>query len=157
MCTWISDGCSAVLIPVPTSFEHTQTLISLCFWTSGSRKTAGPQILVSVKYIFYGNCQNYDFATDDSPVSRILFVDSYIVLNINSFIFNIPLCDYRLNTVTSDVRHNTYLLWHVFFSMQWLHVSTNNYVIFRPFNTKHIYKSAHVDVKYLLKRVQRGL
>jgi hypothetical protein len=29
---------------------------------------------------------------------------------------------------------------HVFivtdvFSMQWLHVSTNNYVIFRPFNT----------------------
>jgi hypothetical protein len=27
-----------------------------------------------------------------------------------SFIFSIPLCDYRLNTATSDVRHNTYFL-----------------------------------------------
>jgi hypothetical protein len=68
------------------------------------------------------------------------------------FILNIPLCDYRLNIVTSDVRHNTYLLLQMFFlcngyMFRQTIMSSSDHSI----HNIYIYKSAYVNDKYLLK------
>jgi hypothetical protein len=45
---------------------------------------------------------------------------------VSNFIFNIPLCDYRLNAVTSDVRHNTYEIYITFNIM----INIDSYIVF---------------------------
>jgi hypothetical protein len=73
----------------------------------------------------------------------------------SNFIFNIPLCDYRLNIVISDVRHNKNLLLQMFFLCNG-YMFRQTIMLASDHSIHNIYtKSACVDEKVSIKGVQR--